>query len=61
MAQYTGVSNLLQQQLKVPVQVLDPLRTFPGALGAAARAPLAPLAGMAVAAGLALREAPRHA
>ncbi|MBP6675832.1 MAG: pilus assembly protein PilM [Vitreoscilla sp.] len=60
-AQYTGVSSLLQQQLKVPVQVLDPLRTFPGALGAAARAPLAPLAGMAVAAGLALREAPRHA
>ncbi|MBK7616683.1 MAG: pilus assembly protein PilM [Burkholderiales bacterium] len=60
-AQYEGVDRLLQQQLKVPVQVLDPLRPFPGALGAAARAPLAVLAGMAVAAGLALREAPRHA
>lgn len=60
-AQYTGVDSLLQQQLKVPVQVLDPLRPFPGALSAAARAQLAPLAGMAVAAGLALREGPGHA
>jgi len=60
-AQYTGVASLLQHQLKVPVQQLDPLQAFPGALSAAARAPLASLAGMAVATGLALREGPRHA
>lgn len=60
-AQYAGLDSLLQQQLKVPVQLLDPLRPFAGALDAPARARLRPVAGMALAAGLALREAPRHA
>ena len=58
---YPGVDALLQQLLSVPVTLLDPFAAFEGALAAPTRARLSTRAGMAVAAGLALREFRGHA
>jgi type IV pilus assembly protein PilM len=58
---YTGVDALLAQLLAVPVRLLDPFSAFATAQPDAPWRALAPLAGMAVATGLALREGARHA
>jgi len=58
---YPGVDGLLQQLLAVPVTVLDPFSSFASSLPAQPRGQLGARAGMAVAAGLALRECSGHA
>ena len=54
---YPGVDRLMQQMLSIPVEVLDPFRTFRSPLASAELDRLKPIAGIALACGLALRGA----
>ena len=52
---YPGIDRLIQEMLAVPVEVLDPFRAFGSRPGEAELARLRPIAGVALACGLALR------
>jgi type IV pilus assembly protein PilM len=59
-ARYAGVVDSLKQQLKVPVQILNPVVDFAAAEGAGGDLAIGTAAGMALTAGLALRGVPEH-
>jgi Tfp pilus assembly PilM family ATPase len=52
---YPGVDRLMQQLLSIPVEVLNPFRTFRSPIPAASLDRLMPIAGIALACGLGLR------
>ena len=52
---YPGVDRLMQQLLELPVEVLNPFRSFRSALAEADQERLKPIAGIALACGLSLR------
>ena len=60
-SRYPGVDQLLQRRLALPVKVMDPFTTFESALKPLEREALEPIAGVAVATGLALRGWSHHA
>lgn len=58
---YPGIDRLILEMLAVPVEVLNPFRAFGSRLGEAELARLRPIAGIALACGLALRGFDHHA
>jgi type IV pilus assembly protein PilM len=60
-ARYHGLVQSLQQQLKVPVSILNPVTDFPSPRIRDDAQTLGTLAGIALTAGLALRGVPEHA
>lgn len=52
---YRGIDRVMQQLLEIPVEVLNPFRSFRSSLREADQARLRPIAGLALACGLSLR------
>ena len=60
-ARYPGASRLMQLTLSIPVQPLNPFHAFRSPFDDAALSRLEPIAGIALACGLALRGWGEHA
>jgi len=59
-ARYPGIAGLLQAMISMPVEVLNPFAVFTARPHASVLAQLDPIAGIGMAAGLALRGNPRY-